>query len=55
MSVCLHVWLCTTCMLGTHGDQKSVSDPLQLVLQIVGTHQVGDGNQAHVLYKNKCS
>lgn len=31
--VCLHVSVCTTCMLGTQGSQKRASDPLEVALQ----------------------
>ena len=30
---CLHVCLCTTYMLGAHGGQKQVSDPMGLELE----------------------
>ena len=41
---CLHVCLCTTFMLGTHGSQKKVLAPLGLELQLVVGHHVGAGN-----------
>lgn len=45
MSVCLHVYLCTTCGPGAQGTQKRASDRLKLKLQMVVTHHVGAGNQ----------
>lgn len=30
MSICLNVFVCTTCMLGAQWDQKNMSDPLGL-------------------------
>lgn len=38
MSICLQVCLCTVYILGAHGDQKRVSDFLELELQIVVSH-----------------
>lgn len=35
---CLHVHICTMCMLGTSGGQKRASDPLMLELKMVVSH-----------------
>lgn len=37
---CLHVYLYTMYVVGAHGGQKKTSDPLELVLQMVVSHQV---------------
>lgn len=40
---CLHICLCTSCMLCSLGGQKMVLDHLQLELQMVVNHRVGAG------------
>jgi hypothetical protein len=37
----LHVYLCTICVSGAHGDQKKVLNPLELELQMVMSCHVG--------------
>ena len=49
---CLHVCLCTTCMLDTHRGQKRVSDSLQPELHMVVSCSVDAGNQTFILRKN---
>jgi hypothetical protein len=44
-SVCLHICMCTVYVPGTLRDQKKVSDPLKLKLQMVICQYVGAGNQ----------
>lgn len=41
-TTCVH--LGTTCVPGAHGDQKIVSYPLELELQMIASHHVGAGN-----------
>lgn len=40
MDVCLHVFLCTTCMLADR-DQKRMSDHLELGLQVPVIYHIG--------------
>jgi hypothetical protein len=48
--------MCPICILSNHGDQKRVSDPLKLVLQMAVGHHVDAGNQTPVLCKSsQCS
>lgn len=38
---CLHVYMCTACMLGISGGRRRALDPLGLELQMVVNHRVG--------------
>lgn len=50
------VHLYITCMPATHSDQKKLSHPPELELQMFVSHQVDVRNQSYVLLKeNKCS
>lgn len=40
----LHAYLCTTCVCGSEGVQKSVSTTLRLELQIIEKHHMVAGN-----------
>lgn len=52
---CLHVYKCTTCVLGAFGGQKRVSEPPELKLQIIVSCLVGSENHAQILSKSsKC-
>lgn len=52
----LHTPVYTTCTSGACRGQKRASDPLELKLRMVVSHQVGAGNRTQVLCKsNKCS
>jgi hypothetical protein len=46
------ICLCITRMSGAHGGQKRTSDPLELVLQIVVSLQMGAKNWTLVLWKS---
>lgn len=53
---CLHVCMCTICVLGAYRGQKTVSYPLELELWTVVSHYVSTGIKTLALYKsNKCS
>ena len=52
MVFCLHVYLCTTCELGTHGGQKRTLALLELELQMVVCHHMCAGSQTQVLWKS---
>lgn len=56
---CLHVCLCTTYMLGAHGGQKQVSDPMGLELETTpcGCWEVNPGplEQQQVLLTSRLS
>lgn len=45
MTVCLHVYMCTTFVPGVHGVQKRATHTLELELQIVTSCHVGAGNE----------
>lgn len=49
---CFHVCLCTTCMHGASWGQRTVSDPLELELQLVVSHHVDVENWTYVFWKN---
>lgn len=38
---CLHICICATCVLNVPGEQKWVSDPLELKSQVVSSCHVG--------------
>lgn len=40
----LHVHMCTMCVPSAHSSQKSVSEPLELELQIAVSHPVHGGD-----------
>lgn len=48
--VWVYVWASCVCLLPSETN-KSVSDPLDLELQTIGSYHVGTENQAQVLYK----
>ena len=53
---CLCVCLCASCLPSTVGDQKRMSDPLELALQMVVSSHVGAGNPTQILWKSsQCS
>jgi hypothetical protein len=45
MVFCLHAYMYTTCVFGTCGSQKRVSDPLELELQMLVSCLMVAGNQ----------
>lgn len=45
MHVCLHLCMCTMCMLGTCRGQKRPLDPLDLELWMLLSHHVETGNR----------
>lgn len=49
MNAFLHVRLCTMCVPGDQGDQKTVSDTMELKLQTIVKCNVGAGNGSWVL------
>lgn len=52
----LHFCLYTLCVLGALGGQKSVSNPLELELNMIMSGHVGSGNQTWFLWKsNQCA
>lgn len=56
MNIFLHVRLCTMCVPGDQGDQKTVSDTMELKLQTIVKCNVGAGNGSWVLWKiSECS
>lgn len=55
-NICLCVCVNTMCMSGTHGGQKRESEPLELELRTVVSHDVSARKQVWVLYKlSQCS
>lgn len=44
--------MCTTCMTGTHEDQKKASDSLELKLQVIVSHHMDSEKQVWVFHKN---
>lgn len=52
---CLHVFLCTMCVLGAHKGQKVAMDPLELELQTDVGHHVGAVKGIQVHWKSNCS
>lgn len=48
---CVDVCLCTTCMPGAYGGQRSESDTLGLELQVMVNHGVGVWDRTRVLWK----
>lgn len=46
---CLHVYVCTTCMLVPSRDQKGASEHLEIELQMIVTHLVSSGNRTVAL------
>lgn len=52
---CVHACMCTPCMPDAQEGQKTVSDPLEVELQMVVSQRVGVGNQTLVFPKtDKC-
>lgn len=48
----LPAFLYTLCVFGALGGQKSVSDPLELELNMIMSGHMGSGNQTWFLWKN---
>jgi hypothetical protein len=46
---CLHVYVCTKCMLGTHRGQKKALDPPGQKLWVLVSRHVCSGNQIPIL------
>lgn len=44
--------ICTACVLGAHGGQKTVTGALELELHVAINGLVGAGSQIHVLCKS---
>lgn len=54
--MCISAYMYVSQAVGTHGSQKTVSDPLELELWVVADHHVGAASPTGVLYKsNECS
>lgn len=47
-----YIYTYVTCMSGAHGDQRRMSHPLKMVLLMVVSCNVSDGNQTLVLWKS---
>ena len=43
--ICTHLYLCTTCLSGTHKGQNRIHDPLVLGFLMFVNHYVGAENQ----------
>ena len=50
----LHTGICTKCLSGAHGGQKTASDPIKPLLQMVVNHHVDAETWTQVLCKNMC-
>ena len=50
--LCLHVCLCTMCVPGTHGSQKTLKSPGTAAIDGCVSCHVGDGNRTQVLCKS---
>lgn len=49
---CMHICMCSTDVLGVHGDHKKALDLLELELRMVVNHLVDAGGQICVLCKS---
>jgi hypothetical protein len=55
VNICLHVCICTTCLLGTCRGQMRALDSLELEVETVVSHYAGARNKTQVFYKSsKC-